>query len=230
MTQKKLVLYNAHICPYAARAVIALDETKTEHEVIPIDLNVPRPEWYLKDINPYGQVPALKVDDKDIILESLFVAEYVSDLHPEAGLFPSDPLQRAQIRYLIHHYGARVQTVHHKATFTTNTTEAAKHYEDLIVELEKFNKLLLNADRKGSEGPYFLGEKFTFADLAIAPFATRWFLLSEFNENNKEITAEKYPQLKRFLEWKEAIRTRPSVLKAAPSKELLVEKYRKWLA
>lgn len=85
MTAPKLVLYNSDACPYAARAVIALDETKQEHEVIPIDLKVPRPEWYLKDINPYGQVPALKIDDKDIILESLFVAEYVADLHPEAG-------------------------------------------------------------------------------------------------------------------------------------------------
>ena len=85
MTVPKLVLYNNDRCPYAARAVIALAETKTEHEVVDIDLTTPRPEWYLKDINPYGQVPALKIDNKDIILESLFVAEYVADLHPESG-------------------------------------------------------------------------------------------------------------------------------------------------
>ncbi|KAF9167544.1 hypothetical protein BGX21_000073 [Mortierella sp. AD011] len=228
MTTPKLVLYNSSLCPYAARAVIALAETNTEHEVVSIDLSVPRPEWYLKDINPYGQVPALKVDDKDVILESLFVAEYVADLHPESGLLPSDPLQRAQTRYLIHHWGARVQPVHHKASFTLDATEAAKHREELVVELEKFNKLLVDAHRNGSEGGYFLGDKFTFADLAIAPFLARFFLLGEYN-GNKNITLEEFPQLKRFFEWKETILQRASIQKSTPAKETLSTNYRKWL-
>ncbi|KAG0202721.1 hypothetical protein BGX28_004855 [Mortierella sp. GBA30] len=232
MTVPKLVLYNAHVCPYAARAVIALDETKQEHEVIPIDLNVPRPEWYLKDINPYGQVPALKVDDKDVILESLFVAEYVADLHPESGLLPLDPLQRAQTRYLIHHWGARVQPVLHKASFNLDAEVASKAREELEVELRKFNKLLSDVHRKENDsfgsGPYFLGDKFTFADLAIAPFLARFFLIEAYN-NNKTFTVEKNPELKRFLEWKEALISRPSVQKATPSKEVLTEGYRKWV-
>ncbi|KAF9373386.1 hypothetical protein CPB97_000577, partial [Podila verticillata] len=79
-----IVLYSNRFCPYAARAVLAMAETKQAHEVVQIDLNTPRPDWYLH-INPYGQVPALKIDDKDVIFESLIVAEYISDLHPEAG-------------------------------------------------------------------------------------------------------------------------------------------------
>ncbi|KAF8935232.1 glutathione S-transferase [Dissophora ornata] len=232
MTVPKLVLYNSDLCPYAARAVIALAETKTEHEVVAIDLSVPRPEWYLKDINPYGQVPALKIDDKDIILESLFVAEYVADLHPESGLLPSDPLQRAQIRYLIHHWGARVQPVHHKASFTTDSAEAAKHREELIVELEKFNKLLLSAHRKETDvtegGHFFLGDKFTLADLAIAPFAARFFLLGQYNDS-KPVTLEEYPQLERLFQWQDAILKRPSVQKSTPSRESLTAAYRKWV-
>lgn len=85
MTGHNFVLYNSYYCPYAARAVVAFAETGAEHEVVEIDLKVPRPEWYLKDINPYGQVPALKINDKDIILESLIVAEYLADLYPEKG-------------------------------------------------------------------------------------------------------------------------------------------------
>ncbi|KAG0055254.1 hypothetical protein BGZ83_009186 [Gryganskiella cystojenkinii] len=230
MTVQKLVLYNSNLCPYAARAVIALAETKQAHEVIPIDLAVPRPQWYLDDINPYGQVPALKINDKDIILESLFVAEYVADLHPESGLLPKDALQRAQTRYLIHHWGARTQPAHHKASFTLDQTEAAKYREELVVELRKFNKLLLSAHKTESdaEGPFFLGEKFTFADLNLAPFLARFFLLDQYNDN-KAITKETNPELERFLEWKEAVTARPSVQKATPSQETLTTSYRKWL-
>ncbi|KAI1300089.1 hypothetical protein EDD11_006334 [Mortierella claussenii] len=230
MTGPKLVLYNADVCPYAARAVIALAETQADHEVVPIDLSVPRPDWYLKDINPYGQVPALKIDDKDIILESLFVAEYLVDLHPEAGLLPFDALQRAQIRYFIHHWGARLQPVHFKVAFTADSVEANKHREELVAEFEKINKLLLNVHRKEGdpEGPYFLGERFSFADLAVAPFLARLFLLGHYNDV-KPITAEEFPQLKRFFEWQEAVLKRPSVQKSTPSKESLVSGYRKFV-
>ncbi|KAG0062803.1 hypothetical protein BGZ89_010390 [Linnemannia elongata] len=220
MTAPKLVLYNSDACPYAARAVIALAETNQDHEVIPIDLSVPRPEWYLKDINPYGQVPALKIDDKDIILESLFVAD----------LLPKDPLQRAQTRYLIHHWGARTQPAHHKATFITDATEAAANREALVVELEKVNKLLVDAHRVEGDGhgPFFLGDKFTFADLAIAPFLARFFLLGQYNDS-KEVTQKEFPQLERFFEWKEAVTARLTVQKATPSQETLTNNYRKWV-
>ncbi|KAF9154234.1 hypothetical protein BG015_001488 [Linnemannia schmuckeri] len=230
MTIPKLVLYNSNLCPYAARAVLALAETNTDHEVVPIDLSVPRPEWYLKDINPYGQVPALKVDDKDIILESLFVAEYIADLNPESGLLPKDALQRAQTRYLIHHWGARTQPAHHKATFITDATEAATNRKALIVELEKVNQLLINAHRVEGDGagPFFLGDKFTFADLAIAPFLARFFLLGQYNDN-KDVTKEEFPQLERFFQWKEAVLARSSVQKATPPQETLTNNYRKWV-
>ncbi|KAF9413837.1 hypothetical protein BGZ94_000596 [Podila epigama] len=232
MTVPKLTLYNANVCPYAARAVIALAETHQEHEVVPIDLATPRPEWYLKDINPYGQVPALKIGEDHIVLESLLVAEYVADLHPEAGLLPTDPLQRAQTRYLIHHWGARTQPAIHKASFTQDVTEARKHLADLVVELEKVDALLQKVHRKEGDGfgqgSFFLGDKFTFADLAIAPFLARLFLLESYN-GNKLPTAQENPKIARFLQWKDAVAKRTSVIKATPAKEDLIEKYRKWL-
>ncbi|KAF9187489.1 hypothetical protein BGZ51_001273 [Haplosporangium sp. Z 767] len=230
MTAPKLTLYNSVACPYAARAVLALAETNQEAEIIPIDLKVPRPEWYLKDINPYGQVPALKVNDNVVILESLIVAEYIIDLHPESGLLPADPLQRAQTRYLIHHWNARVLPKFQKATYVLNAEQAAEGREELIAELVKFNKLLLDVNRNesDSDGPFYLGSKFTLADLAIAPFLARFFLIERYN-GNADVTLEKNPELKRFLGWKEAILARDSLQKATPPKDELVENYRKFL-
>ncbi|KAG0320000.1 hypothetical protein BGZ97_000968 [Linnemannia gamsii] len=137
MTVPKITLYNAHYCPYAARAVLALAETNQEHDVVELDLSVPRPDWYLKDINPSGQVPALKLGEGHIILESLIVAEYIADLHPESGLIPKDPLQLAQSRYLIHHWGAHTQSALFKATITLDAAESAKARQEVFTELER---------------------------------------------------------------------------------------------
>ncbi|KAG0300206.1 hypothetical protein BGZ98_009367 [Dissophora globulifera] len=228
----KIVFYNHPRCPFAARAVIAFEETKQKYEEVYIDINTPRPDWYLKDINPYGQVPALKIDDKDVIYESLFVVEYLSDLHPEANLFPKDALQRAQVRYLVHHYATHVHPVQNKAAYTADHEQAAKHREELVVQLEKFSKLLDKVHRTENDvkegGRFFLGDQFTFADLALAPFLARLFLIAAYN-NNKELTVEEFPQLKRFFEWKETIAARPSVQKSTPTKEFMIEQHRKWV-
>ncbi|KAG0314472.1 hypothetical protein BGZ99_008118 [Dissophora globulifera] len=230
----KLTLYTSRTCPFANRAVVALAETQQEYEAVDIDLRTPRPDWYLKDINPYGQVPALKVDDKDVIIESLFVAEYISDLHPEAGLFPTDPLQRAQTRYLVHHWGSHVSPLVHKSMITLDPVESAKFRESLVVELEKIDKLLRNASRaEGETGAYFLGDKFTFADLAVGPFLYRFFLATSFQEKSvaEEFEASLYANknLKRFLEWRDHVRQRPSIRNASLPQETLEGLYRKYV-
>ncbi|KAG0348742.1 hypothetical protein BG004_004318 [Podila humilis] len=234
MTGQKLTFYSNEYCPYVARARIVFEETKEAKETIEIDLTTPRPEWYLRDINPYGQVPAIVVNDEHVILESLIVAEYLADLHPELGLLPTDPFQRAQVRYLIHHYGTHVQPVHHRATYTSNAEETVQHRAKLLVELEKFEALLNKAViRPGEEGPYFLGNKFTLADVAIAPFLVRWFLIDTYHRvpGAPDFLEEKEVRSKvpRFLAWKEALLARESVKATTPDLAKMIELLKKFI-
>ncbi|KAF9923550.1 Glutathione S-transferase protein [Linnemannia zychae] len=235
MTTSQLTLYNTYYCPYAARAVLALAETNQEHEVVDIDLSVPRPDWYLKDINPYGQVPALKIDNEHVIVESLVVAEYIANINPQAGLIPKNPLQLAQSRYLIEHWGNRTQPTLFKATITLDPIENAKAREVAVAELEKVDALLRKAYRtsEDKEGPFFLGAKFTFADLALATLLTRLYLPTAYQaesvkqEFEQELRSNK--NLRRFNEWRDAISARPTVQKASAPEEIVVKNYRKFL-
>ena len=52
--QPKIHLYTNHRCPYAHRSHIALEELGLPFEETIIDLDTPRPQWYL-DINPRGK-------------------------------------------------------------------------------------------------------------------------------------------------------------------------------
>lgn len=232
MTGQNITFYTSAYCPFAARAAIAFEETQHPKESVEIDLTTARPDWYLRDINPYGQVPVLKVNDEHIILESLFVAEYLADLHPESGLLPKDALQRAQLRYLIHTYGTHVHTAHFKAAYTSDAEETVKHRAALLVELEKFEKLLTGAHIT-EEGPYFLGKNFTLADLAIAPFLVRFFLVDAYHrvEGAPDFleTKEAKEKLPRFLAWKAAVEARESVQKTTPDLEYIKNVYKKFI-
>lgn len=245
MTVQKFTLYNNSLCPYAARAILALSETgHKDTEIVEIDLSVPRPDWFLK-LNPYGQVPTLKIEDSNdgsdhqIVLESLFVAEYFSDLHPEAKLMPEDALQRAQIRYVIHHWGARTQPLLHKALFSKDPEEAAKLREEILVELGKVNTLIAQAhahtailNETHASGPFFLGEQFSFADVALAPFLLRLFLTFRLADESGVVEKdfeERLQKSEKLFAWREAVQQRPSVQKTSPSKEALEASYRAFL-
>ncbi|MCJ1335449.1 hypothetical protein MMC09_000719 [Bachmanniomyces sp. S44760] len=51
----KITLYTSHRCPWAHRAHVTLKELGLPYEEVLIDLDTPRPEWYLK-INPVSRL------------------------------------------------------------------------------------------------------------------------------------------------------------------------------
>ena len=57
---------------------------------------------YLK-INPAGSVPALVLDDADVILQNIAILQFVSESSPDANLMGKTPRERAEtIRWLAH--------------------------------------------------------------------------------------------------------------------------------
>lgn len=51
-------------------------------------------------INPQKLLPALQLDDGQILSQSLAICEYLDETHPQPPLLPSDPVGRARVRSL----------------------------------------------------------------------------------------------------------------------------------
>lgn len=100
--------------------------------------------------------------------------------------------------------------------------------------MEKVDSLLRQAhevQEAGLEGkgPYFLGSRFTFADLALASFLTRVSLVEHFQKDYgfKFPTAEENPRLERFIQWRDAVVSRETVVNSLPGREELIAAYEK---
>jgi glutathione S-transferase len=91
-------LYDATWAPSPRRVRIFLAEKGIEIERVMVDL---REDEHLADpyltINPRGAVPALELDDGEVICESAAICRYVEALQPDPTLFGKTPLAIGRI-------------------------------------------------------------------------------------------------------------------------------------
>ena len=101
--QYHLILGNQAYSSWSLRGWLLLDAFGIEfsHEVVP--LYVPEYAQFEADHYPANTVPAMLVDDgetKQVIWDSLAIAEFVHEQHPEAGIWPQVAPARAAARCL----------------------------------------------------------------------------------------------------------------------------------
>lgn len=88
-------LYYSGGSPFARKIRVMLIEKGAPHEAELVDLWAPND---LKQTNPLGKVPALKLDDGRVIVNSPLIADYVDGSFPQPRLIPVDADGRLEVR------------------------------------------------------------------------------------------------------------------------------------
>jgi maleylacetoacetate isomerase/maleylpyruvate isomerase len=92
-------LYNFWRSLAAFRVRIALKLKRLDFDVISTDLlKGEQFETNFIGLNPQGMVPALVLDDGEILTQSMAILEYLDEVYPTPPLLPQDPLARARVR------------------------------------------------------------------------------------------------------------------------------------
>lgn len=157
MSLPKLKLISFDMCAYVQRALIILEEKNIEHEMEYIDLSMP-PDWFY-DVSPLEKVPVLLVDDEPLF-ESMVICEYLNDISG-GGLYPADPLQRAQLKSWIALGDGILGTLY---DFLQATSEPEFKRARAVV-----TDRLDVVEEAMAASPYFAGDKFGMVDVAYAP-------------------------------------------------------------
>src|SRR5436190_2978176 len=80
---------------------IALRESGLDFELAKVDTKSKRMDdgRDFRDINPYGYVPALELDDGEIVTEGPAIVQYIADRAPHADLAPPNgTLERTRLQ------------------------------------------------------------------------------------------------------------------------------------
>lgn len=186
-------------CSLATR--ITLYETGhdvTFHQVQLSSKQTASGENYL-DINPKGQVPALRTDDGMILTEGPAVLQYVADLHPESGLAPpAGSFERTRLHQWLNYIATEIHKAGYYLLFNPSAPVEAKAFAraGLGPKYDFLSKHL--ADRR-----FLVGDTFTVADAYLIT-TLGW-------AEPARIDVSQWPQL---VTYRDHLVTRPAVARA----------------
>lgn len=154
-----ILYYSKGACSQAPH--IILHEAGLTHDSIKVDLKektLADGSDYLR-INPKGAVPALKLDDGQILTENAVILQYIAD---HAGAFDLLPPPGDLQRYRVLEWVNFVATELHKAFGPLFNPAAGDQAKQLARDV--IAKKLDYVEKQIGDGPYLMGERFTLGD------------------------------------------------------------------
>lgn len=162
--------YSPGVCSQSVH--IALNEAGILHRIEKVDLAGKTTESGADyaAVNPLGYVPALELDDGEVLLEAPAILQYVADLKPEAGLAPANGTrERVRLQAELNYVASEL----HKSFgpfFAPVKPEGALKDQALARLGRRFDAL----EAKLADGrDYLMGGRFTVAD-AYAFVVASW--------------------------------------------------------
>lgn len=133
-----------------------------------------QPDPNFKSANPRLQVPTL-ITPEGSLFDSKVILEYLEEKYPEPSLLPRDPFQRAQCRMIQEITDTIYEALNwgfgEMLWFGRAEGDLEKRMKGQAVEQTKVLQEWL-AGQLGDK-PYFCGDRFSLADVAVAPILNR---------------------------------------------------------
>ncbi|MFP5304449.1 MAG: glutathione transferase GstA [Gammaproteobacteria bacterium] len=189
---------------------IVLHELALPHEIVRVDTKKKLTEsgedfW---KINPKGYVPALVLDDGQMLTEGPAILQYLADRKPEAGLAPpAGTMERYRLQEWLGYLNSEIHKTF-SLYFIPGVADAEKAAagERLAKKFDWLQSAL-------GDGPYLMGDRFTVAD-AYAYTLLNW-------TGYVGIDLDRWPGLKSY---QLRVRELPAVQKAHAAEKARSEK------
>ena len=193
--------YSPGACSLASH--IALREAGADFDIEKVDLGKKLTETGedFRAINPKGYVPAMKMDNGEVLTEGVAMLQYIADQAPKSGLAPGPTSFE---RYRLQEWLNYITTEIHKGIgqFFSDDLKASSYAPAAHAKAD--TRLdYIEHQLKAQKSDYLMGEAFTVADAYL--FTTlRWAPKNGFD-------LAKYPALKAYMS---RVAARPAVKKA----------------
>lgn len=198
-------LYASPASSFARKIRVMLIEKAVAHEVEMVNLWEPN---RLQEINPIGKVPALRLDDGRVLVNSPLIADYLDATYPQPRFIPADAHGRFEARRWEALADGTMDAVGASLYEMRFHDEARRSQAWLDRQRGKVDAGLAALEAMLGDRPWCVGNAMSIADLAIACHLGFIALRAP-----QFFAQEKHPNLTRL--WK-AMEARESMKKTAP--------------
>lgn len=120
------------------------------------------------EVNPKGYVPAIRLDDGEVLTEGPAIVQYLADLKPESGLAPPNgTLARYRLQEILTYINSEVHKTFSPLFNPATSDEARAERVDYLKRRYGYIESIL------SRQPYLMGDHFSVAD-AYLFVVTNW--------------------------------------------------------
>lgn len=154
---------------WRVRIALNLKGVTVDHRAVNLVAGEQRLPDYLAH-NPQGLIPALELDDGQVVTQSLAIIDYLEETHPQPPLLPKDPFERAKARSLALliacdvHPLQNLSVIRHVAEIAGEGADKAWAARVIGRGLDAFEARIAD-----EPGPYCLGTQVTLADVLLVP-------------------------------------------------------------
>lgn len=184
---------------------IVANELGLKVEFIKVDLkdHVTEQGKNFYKVNPHGYIPALELDNGEMLLEGVVIIQYLADQHPEIGLAPANGTFE---RYKLQEMLAFLSTEIHKGFIPLFYAAPAGDY--IQIARPKLEKRYAWINEHLSDKQFLMGDKYTVADTYLFAL-TGWAKASWLK--SYEDTPLHLDSLHHLQAWYERVKSRKAV-------------------
>ena len=174
MPRYTLVIGNKNYSSWSLRSWLLMQQMGIEFEEVRVPLYSGAYKDELRKYSPSGKVPVL-LDGQLAVWDSLAIAEYLAEQHPDRGLWPADPGRRAVARSISAemHSGFSALRSHMSMNCRGHFPGRGRTVE-VAADIDRIQRIWTQCRAQCAGGGPFLFGAFGIADAMYAPVVLRF--------------------------------------------------------
>ncbi|ATG44361.1 Glutathione S-transferase [Phaeobacter piscinae] len=159
---------------WSLRGWLMLEKFNLPHEVSLIEMFAGTMKAQMAALAPARLLPTLQLPDGTVIGETAAIAETLAERHPEAGMWPEDPRQRATARWLVAEMASGFGALRSACPMQlAHVYQGFEPSDAVLADLRRVEALFDHARTVSGCAEGWLFGSYSIADAFYAPVAAR---------------------------------------------------------
>jgi len=214
MSRYTLVIGNKNYSSWSLRSWLLLKQAGIEFREVRVPLYTGAYKDELRKYSPSGKVPVL-LDGQLGVWDSLAIAEYLAEQHPDLGLWPANPARRAVARSISAEMHSGFSALRSNMSMNCRGHLPGRgRTVEVAADIDRIQRIWTDCLAQSPSGGPFLFGRFGIADAMFAPVVLRF----KTYVVQLPVTAQRYADailaLAPLQQWIEAARAETEVIPA----------------